>query len=127
MPHEPTASNGCPITPVVDLVFSRWTTPILWTLHHEGPMRFSELRARIGATAKVLTDRLRQLERDGLVTRTMYPVVPLRVDYEITALGSSLQPVFSALVTWSDENLAHVTTSRNTFDEASAPGNPWAR
>jgi DNA-binding HxlR family transcriptional regulator len=65
------AAQACPISPVVDIVFSRWTTPILWALHEFGRQRFVELERRIGTiTPKVLTQRLRQLERDGLVGRT---------------------------------------------------------
>jgi DNA-binding HxlR family transcriptional regulator len=57
-------ARACPIPPVVDIVFSRWTTPILWTLHEDGRLRFVELQRRIGAiTPKVLTQRLRRLER----------------------------------------------------------------
>lgn len=84
---------ACPISPVVDIVFSRWTTPILWALHTYGRQRFVELERRIAKiTPKVLTQRLRQLERDGLVVRTYHPEVPPRVEYEISALGRSLAP-----------------------------------
>src|SRR6201999_332244 len=88
----PPTANGspagaCPISPVVDLVFSRWTTPILWALNESGLLRFVELERRLGGiTAKVLTQRLRQLERDGLVRRHYHPEVPPRVEYEITDL-----------------------------------------
>ena len=64
------AQEACPIAPAVDIVFSRWTTPILWQLNVHGRQRFSDLRNLVGGiTAKVLTQRLRQLERDGLVSR----------------------------------------------------------
>src|SRR4051794_27086993 len=83
--------EACPIGPVVEVVFSRWTTPILWTLHESGRQRFGELERRIASvTPKVLTDTLRKLERDGLVVRTTHPGVPPRVEYEISELGSSL-------------------------------------
>ncbi|GAA2491006.1 winged helix-turn-helix transcriptional regulator [Winogradskya humida] len=107
----------CPITPVVDLVFSRWTTPILWTLNEHGRQRFVELAAHIGTiTPKVLTQRLRQLERDGLVTRTYHPEVPPRVEYEITALGRSLAPLFHHLAAWGENNLPKVDEARTTYD-----------
>src|SRR5258708_38529991 len=81
------SAESCPITPVVDLVFSRWTTPILWMLNEHGRQRFVELQRRIVTiTPKVLTQRLRQLERDGLIERTYHPEVPPRVEYEITEL-----------------------------------------
>ena len=83
---------GCPIASAVDVIFSRWTTPILWQLNNNGRQRFSDLRDLVeGITAKVLTQRLRQLERDGLVSRTMHAEIPPRVEYEITDLGRSQQ------------------------------------
>ena len=107
---------ACPVSPVVDLVFSRWTTPILWTLHQHGRMRFVELERRITTiTPKVLTQRLRQLERDGLVTRTYYAEVPPRVEYEITDLGRSLAPLFAALAEWTP-NLNRVEQARASYD-----------
>lgn len=114
--------EGCPITPVVDLVFSRWTTPILWKLNELGRQRFVQLQREIGTiTPKVLTQRLRQLERDGLVVRTYHPEVPPRVEYEISELGRSLAPVFHALVVWSGEHLAEVEEARSGFDAAGGP------
>ena len=81
---------------MVDIVFSRWTTPILWALHEYGRQRFVELERRIATiTPKVLTQRLRQLERDGLVVRTYHAEVPPRVEYEISELGRSLAPLFA--------------------------------
>ena len=116
------AATGCPIGPAVDVVFSRWTTSILWHLQQHGRQRFGELRGRIGTvTAKVLTQRLRYMERDGLVTRTRHAEVPPRVEYEITALGRSLAPVFAALATWSDDHLADVARAREDYDRAERP------
>ncbi|HVV09379.1 helix-turn-helix domain-containing protein [Amycolatopsis sp.] len=108
--------QACPIAPVVDVVFSRWTTPILWTLNEFGRQRFVELERRITTiTPKVLTQRLRRLERDGLVTRTYYPEVPPRVEYEISPLGRSLAPLFAALADWSPK-LAEVEEARRIYD-----------
>lgn len=107
---------ACPIAPVVDLVFSRWTTPIMWTLNMHGRQRFSELERRITTiTPKVLTQRLRQLERDGLVVRTYHPGVPPRVEYEISALGRSLAPLFATLAEWT-VNLDKVEQARQSYD-----------
>ena len=109
--------RACPISAVVDLVFSRWTTPILWALNEYGVQRFVELERRLGTiTSKVLTQRLRQLERDGLVRRQYHPEVPPRVEYEITDLGRSLAPVFAALGEWTAANLAAVEEARATYD-----------
>jgi DNA-binding HxlR family transcriptional regulator len=116
------ARAGCPIAPVVDIVFSRWTTPILWQLNAHGRQRFNDLRDLVeGITAKVLTQRLRQLERDGLVARTMHLEIPPRVEYEITDLGRSLAPVFAALVNWSDDHLNEVTRARDDYDNSDKP------
>ncbi len=115
---EPVPELACPIAPVVDLVFSRWTTPILWTLNQHGRMRFVELERTIGTiTPKVLTQRLRQLERDGLVMRTYHPEVPPRVEYEISELGRSLAPIFHHLADWSTNNLAEVGKARSRYDD----------
>lgn len=115
-PGDVPPEQACPIAPVVDLVFSRWTTPILWTLNEYGRQRFVELARRITTiTPKVLTQRLRQLERDGLVLRTYHPEVPPRVEYEITELGRSLAPLFAALADWS-VNLDEVERARREYD-----------
>nr|WP_142059172.1 helix-turn-helix domain-containing protein [Pseudonocardia kunmingensis] len=112
---------ACPIAPVVDIVFSRWTTPILWTLHERGRQRFVELERRIATISpKVLTQRLRQLERDGLVLRTYHPEVPPRVEYEISELGRSLAPVFASLGEWSAAHLGEVERARRVHDEQRA-------
>lgn len=111
---------ACPIAPVVDMVFSRWTTPILWTLNEYGRLRFVELSRRIATiTPKVLTQRLRQLERDGLVVRTYHPEVPPRVEYEISALGRSLAPLFAHLAEWAATNLDEVERARRRHDATS--------
>jgi DNA-binding HxlR family transcriptional regulator len=120
-PEVPPA-NACPIAPVVDIVFSRWTTPVLWTLHEYGRQRFVELQRRIGTiTPKVLTQRLRQLERDGLVHRTYHAEVPPRVEYEITELGRSLAPLFATLAQWSP-NLERVEEARRAYDMGDGNG-----
>jgi DNA-binding HxlR family transcriptional regulator len=111
-----TPELACPIAPVVDIVFSRWTTPILWTLNEHGRQRFVELQRRIATiTPKVLTERLRRLERDGLVVRTYHAEVPPRVEYEISELGRSLRPLFAALAGWSG-NLEKVEAARKAYD-----------
>ncbi|MFI9008302.1 winged helix-turn-helix transcriptional regulator [Actinosynnema sp. NPDC053489] len=114
---------ACPIAPVVDLVFSRWTTPILWALNEFGRQRFVELSRRITTiTPKVLTQRLRQLERDGLVVRTYHAEVPPRVEYEISELGRSLAPLFATLAEWSAVNLEKVERARREHDSRQRGG-----
>ncbi|MFI7277215.1 winged helix-turn-helix transcriptional regulator [Streptomyces sp. NPDC049879] len=110
--------EACPIGPVVEIVFSRWTTPILWTLNECGRLRFGELERRVMTiTPKVLTDTLRKLERDGLVLRTSHPGVPPRVEYEISELGRSLAGVFEVLANWSGDNLEKVRRARIDYEE----------
>jgi DNA-binding HxlR family transcriptional regulator len=120
---KPTAQDppetACPIAPVVDIVFSRWTTPILWSLHEFGRQRFVELQRRIGGiTPKVLTERLRQLERDGLIVRTYHAEIPPRVEYEISDLGRSLGPLFASLTEWAADNLPRVEKAREAYHQA---------
>src|SRR3954467_10478961 len=108
---------ACPTSAVVDIVFSRWTAPILWTLNSHGRLRFVELERRIGTiTPKVLTQRLRQLERDGMVVRTYHPEVPPRVEYDITGLGRSLAPLFAGLAEWGPPTLPQVERARRAYD-----------
>lgn len=116
------AIEACPISPVVDLMFSRWSTPILWVLKEHGRQRFVEIQRRLPTiTSKVLTQRLRQLERDGLITRTYHAEIPPRVEYEISDLGRTLSPVFTALTQWSDAHLASVEEARHAYDQADRP------
>ena len=113
--------QACPIAPVVDIVFSRWTTPILWALNEYGRHRFVELERRITTiTPKVLTQRLRQLERDGLVVRTYHPEVPPRVEYSLTARGMSLKPVVRAMCRWGEGGCGR----QRLFFRASDPKTP---
>ncbi|AZS76051.1 transcriptional regulator [Streptomyces lydicus] len=117
----------CPINPVIDLVFSRWTTPILWVLEHHGRLRFNELQRHLPSiTPKVLTQRLRQLERDGLVIRTYHAEIPPRVEYEISDLGRTLTPLFSAITDWSAAHLPTVFAARQAYDTAREEEEAWA-
>jgi DNA-binding HxlR family transcriptional regulator len=85
----------------------------------DGDARFSELRRRIeGVSQKMLTQTLRGLERDGLVRRTVYPEVPVRVEYALTDAGRTLQGPLRALQEWSIEHLADVSASQQEFDRA---------
>lgn len=90
----------CPAEATADLIGGRWRTVLLWFLF-QGVKRFSELqRALPGITQKVLTHQLRDMEKKGLVTRTVYAEVPPRVEYHITPLGLSLKPVVEAMHQW---------------------------
>ena len=109
-------SPACPSRTVLRHVVDRWT-PLVVTVLADGPSRFGELRSRIGGvTPKVLTQTLRSMERDGLVTRTQLPGVPPRVDYELTDLGRSLQAPIDALRTWIHAHSAQILAHRESYD-----------
>jgi DNA-binding HxlR family transcriptional regulator len=94
----------------------------MWALHEYGPQRFTGLQRLIPAiTPKVLTQRLRQLERDGLVVRSYYPEIPPRVEYQITELGRSLGPLFASLAQWAHAYLPQVEEARQDYDTAGRP------
>ena len=109
-------SPACPSRTVLRHVVDRWT-PLVVMVLAEGPSRFGELRSRVGGvTPKVLTQTLRSMERDGLVTRTQLPGVPPRVDYELTDLGRSLQAPIDALRTWIHTHSAQILAHRESYD-----------
>ena len=106
----------CPTRVVLDRIGDKWTVLVINALH-DGPLRFSELRARIGGVAaKVLTQTLRAMERDGLLTRTVHAQVPPRVDYELTPLGASLTAPIQALTEWAETHLTQILGARETYD-----------
>ncbi|MFW2576835.1 winged helix-turn-helix transcriptional regulator [Serratia nevei] len=98
----PTAGEPCPMVDFVNLVSGKWAIPILYRLIViDGPVRFSELQRAVAPIAqKELTRQLRLFEQRGLVTRQVYPEVPPRVEYQVTALGKSLRPTLDSLAEW---------------------------
>jgi DNA-binding HxlR family transcriptional regulator len=91
---------ACPAEVTLAVIGGRWKVLILYHLH-DGVKRFSELqRALPGVTQKMLTQQLREMERDGIVSRTVYPQVPPRVEYALTPLGQTLKPVVRAMCQW---------------------------
>ena len=102
----------CPSRRLMDMIGNKWVGLVLAGLE-EGPRRHSELARHIaGVSQKMLTQTLRELERDGLVTRTVTASVPVRVDYELTELGRDLQSVVRPLKTWAEENMAQILLNR---------------
>jgi DNA-binding HxlR family transcriptional regulator len=94
---------------------------ILEALTEKGEQRFTQLSREVaGISQKMLTQTLRQMERDGLVSRKVHAVVPPRVDYNLTPLGSSLGAAFCGVWIWAEENLATVQAARQTFDDRQA-------
>ena len=112
----------CPSRQVMATIGDKWAGLVVSALA-DGPRRHGELRSTIaGASQKMLTQTLRSLERDGLVTRTVTPSVPVRVDYELTALGHGLVPVLGALKAWAEENIEDVLAAREVYDARAAAG-----
>jgi DNA-binding HxlR family transcriptional regulator len=106
----------CPTRQVLDLIADKWTVLIIFLLADE-PKRFSELRRSInGISQKMLTQTLRSLERDGLVTRTVYPEVPPRVEYQLTPLGKTLRSPIQAVISWSETYIDAVTSAQAEYD-----------
>lgn len=115
---EPDCSPGCPVEAVLNLIDGKWKGVILYHLL-EGTMRFNELGRRLKTiTQRMLTKQLRELEADGLISRTVFPVVPPRVDYALTDRGRSLAPIILAMKRWGDENLAPLPVAGATRDAA---------
>ena len=106
----------CPTRVVLDRLGDKWTVLVVGLLRG-GPLRFTELRNGIGGVApKVLTETLRALERDGLVTRTVFAQVPPRVDYELTAVGHSLAEPLDLLRDWAEEHITAILASRRRHE-----------
>ena len=109
--------SECPVGSVVELFGGRWKASILWFVHGS-PRRFNELRRLLpGITQKMLTQQLRQLERDGLVSRTQFPEIPPRVEYSSTHLLEKLVPIFDALHRWGNKYSGQVQQARRRFDK----------
>ncbi|WP_406294656.1 helix-turn-helix transcriptional regulator [Embleya sp. NBC_00888] len=106
----------CPARRLLDGISDKWVSLLVNALA-DGPMRYSDLSRRVaGVSQKMLTQTLRNLERDGLVTRTVTPSVPVRVDYALTPLGASLLPLMLAIKTWAEEHIPEVDRAREHYD-----------
>jgi DNA-binding HxlR family transcriptional regulator len=119
--HIDRKSPGClAVREVLNRVGDKWSVLIVGMLG-DGPKRFNELRRAIeGISQRMLTLTLRGLERDGLITRTIFPTIPPRVDYELTAMGRTLLKPITALAEWSEGNRVAIQESRNRFDAKEA-------
>lgn len=105
------------VTDVIGRVADRWTMLILEVLADHGELRFTQVgRSVPGISQKMLTQTLRQMERDGLVERTIHPVIPPRVDYRLTDLGLSLGAAFCGVWQWAEQNLDRIEDARRSFD-----------
>jgi DNA-binding HxlR family transcriptional regulator len=109
---------GCLGREVLGRIGDKWSLYVIHLLGR-GTMRFSELRRQIdGIAPRMLTVTIRSLERDGLISRTVYPVVPPRVEYALTPLGESLLQAATTLLLWADAHQADLGAARERYDEA---------
>lgn len=112
--------EDCTVRQILDRIGDKWSLLVIALLDRR-TLRFTELRREIdGVSQRMLTVTLRQLERDGLVRRTVYPVVPPRVDYELTPMGSTLHDTIQALVTWTEAHQNEIAAARAEYDRRAA-------
>ena len=120
-----TDPHGSPVDPRVEAlvndligrVADKWTMIVLEVLAAQGELRFTALGHQVpGISQKMLTQTLRAMERDGLVIRTIHPVIPPRVDYKLTGLGFSLGDAFCGVWRWAEQHLAQIEAARSAFD-----------
>lgn len=119
---------GALVEALIGRVADNWTLLIIEVLMAEPTLRFTRLAERVpGISQKMLTQTLRQMERDGLVERRIYAVVPPKVEYTLTTLGMTLSAAFCGVWVWARDNLQHVAAAREKFDAdvaAAAAGEP---
>jgi len=119
---EPNVLNAqCPTRKVLDLIADKWTTLVIYLLA-DGTARYSEIhRAIDGISQKMLTQTLRDLERNGLVHRKVYPEVPPRTEYTLTPLGQTLIQPLSTLCAWAEKHMAELEKAHQRFDLKGKP------
>jgi len=116
--HKSTAefAERCPIRDVLDRIGDRWSLLILYSLMQGGTQRFSVLKGQIpDISQRMLAQTLRRLEQDGLVSRTVHPTIPPRVDYALTSLGTSFLEPMGHLVAWADAHHEKVRAARRSY------------
>ncbi|MCX4448964.1 winged helix-turn-helix transcriptional regulator [Streptomyces sp. NPDC058369] len=114
----------CPARQLLDRISNKWVSLIINALA-DGPQRYTDLaRTLVSVSQKMLTQSLRTLERDGLLTRTVTPTMPVRVDYALTPLGESLVPVMRTIKAWAEQNMDEVLEARTEYDGARAAADP---
>lgn len=117
-------NEKCPTRIVLDRIADKWTVLIVVALEN-GTKRFGELRREIGGVSqKMLTQTLRGLERDGLVTRVVYASVPPKVEYSLTELGRTLVHIFESVREWAERNIEDVLKAQGDYDTKAASGAP---
>ena len=124
-PKHPARTKECQtVSELLSRIGDKWSVLVVSSLG-DGPQRFSSLRRKIaGISQKMLTATLRSLERDGFVTRTVFPTTPPQVEYELTELGRELLCPVGALAQWAIKNQTRVDAAREKFDRKSKPAAP---
>lgn len=109
--------EGCEVRQILNRIADKWSLLVI-ALLEKRKLRFTELKKNIaGISQRMLTTTLRQLERDGIVARKVFPVVPPRVEYELTPLGCTLHTTIQALVSWTERNQQAIAIARHRYDE----------
>jgi DNA-binding HxlR family transcriptional regulator len=124
---NPHAACKAEVVETLALIGDKWTVMVVGALS-KGPIRYNEIRRRVeGISQRMLTLTLKGLEQDGLVTRTMFPTIPPRVDYELTELGRKLIVPLKALAKWARENRPAMLAAREAFQRRGQYGSPSTR
>ncbi|MET4926761.1 helix-turn-helix domain-containing protein [Streptomyces sp. PSRA5] len=119
-PFQWDTREDCEVRQILDRIGDKWSLLVI-ALLDMGTLRFTELRREIdGISQRMLTVTLRQLERDGLVKRTVHPVVPPRVEYQLTPMGRTLHTTINALVVWTEEHQNRIAAAREEYDRRAA-------
>ncbi|WP_055616126.1 winged helix-turn-helix transcriptional regulator [Streptomyces phaeochromogenes] len=114
-------AEGCPVREVLDRVAGKWSVMIIVAAAH-GPIRFTELERSVeGISRRMLTLTLRNLERDGLVTRTVHPTVPPKVEYELTPVARELHASLLGLTDWAERHRVTIAEARASYDAEHRP------
>jgi DNA-binding HxlR family transcriptional regulator len=128
VPCQTVLAEACPLNEVLDRISGKWSVGIL-VAATKGPVRFTELERTIqGISRRMLTLTLRNLERDGLLTRTVYPTVPPKVEYAATEMARELYESLVGLTAWAERHRAAIAAARDTYDRAAmqSSGGPAA-
>jgi DNA-binding HxlR family transcriptional regulator len=109
--------DSCGVRDALQIIGGKWKNRILYVIVLNEPIRFNELRRSLPEISqKMLTQQLRELERDGIVLRKSYPEVPMRVEYSMTSIGESIGLLYKAINLWQQDNIKYIEKSRLTYD-----------
>jgi DNA-binding HxlR family transcriptional regulator len=118
--------HACPVETGLELISGKWKPRLLWKFYNQGTLRFGELKRTMPAiTAKMLTQQLRELERDGLVLRKIYPEVPPKVEYSLSDFGRTLGPILDLIAHWStseQQKISHILIEQEGVQPTLADG-----